>query len=114
MELPRSMTSQYHWLLICSFLVVVTACGSPDSAPAGGTAMLSWDASGGPNLEGYKIYQAMASAEYGAPIASVTMDLTSYTVTNLEAGTTYFFSVTAFNSDGAESSFSNEVSKTIR
>jgi hypothetical protein len=34
-------------------------------------------------------------------------------VTSLEGGTTYFFAVTAYNSDGAESSFSNEVSKTI-
>jgi hypothetical protein len=41
------------------------------------------------------------------------MDATSYTVTDLEIGTTYFFAVTAYNSSGAESSFSNEVIKTI-
>lgn len=114
MELPRSMTSRYYWILIYLFLVVITACGSPDSAPAGRTAMLSWDASGGPNLEGYKIYQAMTSGGYGAPITTLPMDVTSYTVTGLETDTTYFFSVTAYNSSGAESSFSNEVSKTIR
>ncbi|MDF0673410.1 MAG: fibronectin type III domain-containing protein [Nitrospira sp.] len=116
MELPRSMTSQYRWLLIRLFPLVITACASPDSdsAPTSGTATLSWDASAGPDLEGYKIYQATASGGYGAPIATVTMDFTSYTVTSLEASTTHFFAVTAYNSDGAESSFSNEVSKTIR
>lgn len=119
MDLLRSVTSQYQWLLICMFLLVTTACASPDSAPTGGTATLSsetatlsWDASGGPDLAGYKIYQATASGAYGAPIATVTMDMTNYTVTSLETGITYFFVVTAYNSDGVESSFSNEVSKT--
>ncbi len=119
MELPRSMTSHYRWLLICLFLLVTTACSSPDSAPtsetaslSSETATLSWDASVGPNIAGYKVYQATASGAFGAPIAAVTMDVTTYTATGLEAGTTYFFVVTAYNSDGAESSFSNEVSKT--
>ena len=41
------------------------------------------------------------------------MNVTDYTVTGLASGTTYFFTVTAYNTDGAESSFSNEVRKTI-
>jgi len=75
--------------------------------------MLSWDANSGPDLAGYKIYQATTSGTYGAPIATLTMDLTIYAVSGLQTGTTYFFVVTAYNSDGAESSFSNEVSKTM-
>lgn len=117
MKLPRSMSSHYHSFQICLFLLVATACASPDSAPtsapSGGTAMLSWDVSTGSDLAGYKIYQATTSGGYGAPIATLSMDVTNYTVTSLEAGATYFFVVTAHNSDGAESSFSNEVSKTI-
>jgi hypothetical protein len=114
------MTSPHYLFLICLFLLVTTACASPDSAPTSETAaatretaMLSWDANSAPNLEGYKVYLATASGGYGAPIATVAMDMTSYTVTGLETGTTYFFVVTAYNSSGAESSFSNEVSKTI-
>jgi hypothetical protein len=120
MDQPRSKTRHYRLFLICLLLFVTTACASPDSSPtgepgtlAGGTAMLSWDPSVGPDIVGYKVYLATASGAYGAPIATLAPDATSYTATGLEAGSTYFFVVTAYNSDGAESSFSNEVNKTI-
>ena len=121
MDLQKSMTSPYHVFLIWILLLVVTACASSDSTPISETtatptsaaATLSWTASSGPDLAGYKLYQATVSGAYGGPIAAVTMDVTSYTVTGLESGTTYFFTVTAYNADGAESSFSNEVSKPI-
>jgi hypothetical protein len=115
MNLPRSIARHYLLFLICLFQLVTAACASSDSGPTttSGTAMLSWDASVGPDVAGYKIYHAPMSGAYGAPFATVTMDVTSYTVTGLESGTNYFFTVTAYNSDGAESSFSNEVNKTI-
>jgi fibronectin type 3 domain-containing protein len=112
MDLPRSMVSRYYRFLICLFLLVTTACSSTSSTPTNETATLSWDPNSAPDLEGYKIYLATASGRYGAPIATVPMDITNYTVTGLETGTTYFFVVTAYNSSGTESSFSNEVSKT--
>jgi fibronectin type 3 domain-containing protein len=40
-------------------------------------------------------------------------NVTAYAVTNLGVGTTYYFAVTAYNTSGVESSFSNEVSKSI-
>jgi hypothetical protein len=85
------MVSRYHRFLICLFLLVTTACASPDSAPTSETAaatretaMLSWDANSAPDLEGYKIYLATASGGYGAPIATVPRNITTYTVTGLE------------------------------
>jgi fibronectin type 3 domain-containing protein len=120
MNLQKSMTSPYRVFLICLFLFGITACASSDSTPiseittsTGEAATLSWEASRGSDPAGYKIYQATAPGTYGAPIATVPMTVTNYTVTGLEAGTTYFFTVTAHNADGAESSFSNEVSKSI-
>jgi fibronectin type 3 domain-containing protein len=120
MDRQKSMTSPYHLFQICWFVLMMTACSSAGSAPiseittpTGEAATLSWDASRGSDAAGYKIYQATAPGAYGAPIATVPMTVTNYTVTGLEAGTTYFFTVTAHNADGAESSFSNEVSKTI-
>jgi hypothetical protein len=35
---------------------------------------------------------------------------TTFSLTNLTAGTTYFFVVTAYSTDGSESGFSNEIS----
>lgn len=119
MDFSRSIVNHYHWLLICVFQFAIIACASPDSAPTSEmtaatseTATLSWNANSEPDLQGYKIYLATTSGGYGAPITTLPMDVTSHTVTGLETGTTYFFAVTAYNSSGAESSFSNEVSKT--
>ena len=114
----KIMPNPYRLFLICFFLLVTTACASSDPsptspAPANGTATLSWDTSEQANIAGHKIYQATAPGAYGAPIASVPMTVRNYTVTGLEDGITYFFTVTAYSADGAESSFSNEVRKTI-
>ncbi|NJN70201.1 MAG: fibronectin type III domain-containing protein [Nitrospira sp.] len=121
MELSRWKIRPYHMVQICFFLLVTTACASSDSSPTGepdtfstATATLLWDSSTGLDVAGYKIYQATASGAYGAPIAIIPMmDVTSYTVTGLESGATYFFVVTAYNSDGTESPFSNEASTSI-
>lgn len=113
MNLPRLLPTHCRWLLICLFLLISMACSSTGPTPGNETATLSWDGNSEPDLAGYKVYLATASGMYGAPIATVTMDVTSYTVTGLATGTTYFFAVTAYDSSGAESSFSNEVSKTM-
>jgi len=40
-------------------------------------------------------------------------NVTSYQVINLTGGQTYFFAVTAYNTSGIESGFSNEATKSI-
>ncbi len=77
------------------------------------TTTLTWNGNHESDLAGYKIYRATASGAYGAPIAVITGNTTSYTVTGLTAGTTYFFVVTAYDTAGNESSRSNEVTKSI-
>jgi fibronectin type 3 domain-containing protein len=120
MDLKKLIISPYPLFQICWCLLMMTACSSAGSTPiseiatpTGEAAALSWDANRGSDPAGYKIYQATAPGAYGAPIATVPVAVTDYTVTGLEAGTTYFFTVTAYNADGVESSFSNEVSKAI-
>jgi len=68
---------------------------------------LIWDANTEPDLEGYKLYYGYASREY--PYSIDVGNLTSYTVTDLEAGETYYFTVTAYNASGYESDYSDEV-----
>jgi fibronectin type 3 domain-containing protein len=71
---------------------------------------LVWDPSITPTVTGYKVYIGNASRTYKAPI--VIGNQISYTVLNMPVGLTYF-AVTAFDADGNESDFSNEVSTEI-
>jgi len=78
--------------------------------PSAATATLAWNPVTDPTLDGYKIYVGTASGLYTRTIT--VGNLISYTVDSLMTRTTYYFSVTAYNSAG-ESSPSNEVSKSI-
>jgi len=83
------------------------------SASTAGTAALTWNASTESDLTGYKVYRGTGSGTYGAPIATLPRTTTNYTATGLQNGTTYFFVITAYDSAGNESTYSNEVSKSI-
>ena len=83
----------------------------PPPPPSGTTASLTWSPVTGTNLAGYKVYMGTASGRYGTPLD--VGNVTSYTVSNLAAGTTYFFVVSSYSSSGSESPYSNEVSKSI-
>ena len=96
-------------------LIIYFLMSSPVYA---GEAILSWNpsttnADGTPltNLTGYKVYQGTATGTYGVSVG--VGNVTTYTVTNLSEAVTYYFAVTAYNTVGDESGYSNEVSKTI-
>ncbi len=81
-------------------------------------ASLSWDAptenvdgTALDDLAGFNLYWGAASRSYGVPVALSDPNATSYSI-ELSAGT-YYFAMTAFDLDGNESAFSNEVSKII-
>ncbi len=92
--------------------VPVTLIVSPSSPPppATTTATLAWTPVVDPTLDGYKVYIGTASGLYTRTIT--VGNATSYVVDSLTARTTYYFTVTAYNSAG-ESTPSNEVSKSI-
>jgi len=72
--------------------------------------LLAWDPNSETNLAGYKVYFGMASGVYNAP--NIIGTETTYTVNGLGPGT-WYFAVTAYNTEGLESGYSNEVSTTI-
>ena len=84
----------------------------PTSPPPSSTkATLSWGAVTDTNLAGYKVYMGTVSGRYGTPLD--VGNVTSYTISNLALETTYYFVVTSYSNSGSESSYSNEVSKSI-
>jgi hypothetical protein len=110
-------SGSFNWAThIASFKF--SGCGTTSSAPAAptnlsatagdGQVSLSWTASSG--AASYNIYRSTTSGSYSnPPIGSSTG--TSYTDTGVTNGTTYYYVVTAVDSNG-ESGYSNEASAT--
>ena len=85
------------------------------AAPAfalAGSATLHWQPNTESDLAGYRIYYGTSSRSYG-PYISVGKNVTSYTLKNLTNGKTYYFALTAVDTSGNESGYSEEVSKLI-
>ncbi len=79
--------------------------------PFAGSMTLSWEASPSPDLMGYKVYIGTAPGEYFS-IRDVGAT-TEVTFTDLSRTKRYYFVVTAYDSLGNESRFSEEVSAII-
>ena len=116
--------------------LALSACGGGSGSSAGtsaaqtsasgalptassGAVTLNWtpptqNANGTPitNLTGYDIYYGTASGNYTQTVSVSNPGIASYVVDNLSPGT-YYFSITAVNSDGAQSPLSSQVSATV-
>jgi chitodextrinase len=91
------------------------AASATTSATSNGTAVLTWTAVTDANLSGYRVYYGTASGTYLQPYGQGISvgNVTTYTVTGLSSGTTYYFVVTSVDTSGNESGYSQEVSKTF-
>jgi Putative Ig domain len=99
---------------LAPFKIDVTA-----AAAGTGSATLSWtvptvNTNGSPatNLAGYHIYYGTNPGALNMVIDVPGAKTTEYEISNLSHGT-YYFAVTAYNSQGVDSADSNEASKTI-
>ena len=75
---------------------------------------LSWDASLIGDLAGYKLYYDSDSSEYPYTNSVDVGTDTSYTLSSLSLGTTYYLAVTTYDTDGNESWYSNELTGVTR
>lgn len=113
----------FGWVIVAVVGAVLGGCtggGGGDSTPPAAqdpaaTASLTfqWDPVAVSDLAGYKIYRSTTAGTYGSPIATLSASTTTYQMTNLTKGVTYFFAVSAYDTNGNESPFSNEQSRTI-
>lgn len=101
--------------------IASNATGSPTTVSVSGTGVsqsthtvgLTWDASSSTGVMGYFVYRGTTtggpySKQNSSPDASL-----AYTDSSLLSGQTYFYVVTATDSSGIESAFSNESSVAI-
>ena len=72
---------------------------------------LSWNASTSPAVTGYKLFYGTASGNYAYNVN--VGKVTTYAVSGLTAGTTYYFAALAYDSAGDQSGYSNQVSYTV-
>ena len=120
--MPRGDLAARSALLFAALLL--TDCGGGGSGetsgnPADGSAKLSWMAptlrtDGTPldNLAGYRIYYDTTRSGFRSQIRVDNPSAITWTVTGLSRGT-WYFAMTAVDSNGLESDRTNVVSKTI-
>lgn len=71
---------------------------------------LQWDANQEPDLNHYVVYWGTSLGSYSDNSGNIDKSETTYTVTGLSGGTTYYLAVKAYDDQGRESDYSNEVS----
>lgn len=99
-----------------SYSLTITATGGGISHSAGvslsvsaatpHSVTVSWT-DGDTGISGYNVYRATGSPGNYTKINSSLVTTTSYTDTNVQTGTTYYYVVTAVNASGVESAFSS-------
>lgn len=103
----KSMWKGLFYGILWSFATLVSSVAAEPNI--GARVTLGWDANA-EEVAGYKLHYGFASGDYGESVDAG--QSTTYTLNNLTPGVTYFFALTAYNSDGIESDFSNEVTFT--
>lgn len=111
------MRTYRNILIISISILIIIIFGFSDYALSG-EATLSWtapttnvDGTALTDLAGYKVYYGTSSGTYDTTVDAG--NVSTINIINLTEKETYYFAVTAYDTAGNESSYSNEVSKTI-
>ena len=99
----------WHKHHLCRWLVAAL-CFASSCAHAQQRVTLAWDRNAETNIAGYRLYYGTVTRVYTNVVNAG--NATTASVLNLAPGVTYRFAVTAFNTSGAESDYSSEISFT--
>jgi len=111
-QLP--LVKNTFWAILLGAALFVPSFGQAAGNTPGITSpsvIPSWDNSPGRGVKGYRLHYGTSSRSY-----SRTVDVgkvTTYKISNLTPGKTYYFVVTAYDTAGKESPLSNEISLTV-
>ena len=88
---------------LLTILAILAIAGIAQAA----TINVSWNPNTEPDLSGYKLYHGTASGQYGEPVdvGNVTGHVMEITP---QYGATYYFALTAYDTSGNESGYSDE------
>jgi hypothetical protein len=92
-------------IVVCIFIGVFA------SNALAAQATLAWDSNTESDLAGYRIHYGTVSGRYTTSID--VHNVTSYTLTGLTEGQTYYLAASAYDTSGNSSGFSNEVQYTV-
>jgi hypothetical protein len=87
--------------------------GSQTDVSAQHTVTLRWDQSSTSTVVGYCVYRALVAVGPFSKLNSASATSTNFTDTTVAEGLTYYYVVTAVDSEHVESAFSNQVAVTI-
>jgi fibronectin type 3 domain-containing protein len=84
---------------------------SPQSS-ARHSVSLTWDG-GGAQVAGYNVYRSGAAGGSYSKINASTVTANGYSDNAVTSGTTYYYTVTAIDTNGAESRYSDQAAVTV-
>ena len=102
-RLRMPFSSYLSFLFLVSVILFISITNSFASQ-----VTLTWNISTADDIAGYKIYYGNSSRNYNSFVD--VGNQTSYTISDLVDGNTYFIAVTAYDINGNESGFSKETS----
>lgn len=106
-------------LALCCSAALIALLSTVAQAATNGVLTIYWDANSEPDLAGYRAYIATSSAVFALPPAQARLQSTirdlgvgtlQTTFTSLDTTRVYWFGVTALDTSGNESGFSNIIS----
>lgn len=92
----------FFYLPVMGFWLAGFVCASAASV------VLDWSASSSASVAGYNVYYGTTSGNYPNKVDAG--NATTVAISNLNAGATYYFAATAYDTNGNESAYSAEVS----